>query len=385
MKRELQRIEIPGEHDARQRTWRVVQAAFAERERVTWPRRHARSLVLAAAGAAIVAAAVTPPGRSVVNSLRDAVGREKVVGVRPAHRELVRLPASGRLLLESPGGSWVVGESGSRRRLGPYRMASWSPRGLYVAAILRGFELVALDPKGDVRWTRGRKQRLAFPRWSYEGYRIAYLSESTLRVVTGDGEQDWGLGSADPGVAPAWRPGTHDVAYVGTDGDVRVADADARRLLWRAAVRFGAPRQLLWSADGSRLVAIGPQWVKSFDPRGRTLGYAPIKGYASAATFAPRGHRFALIVRPGGVLVVGADTMRFHNRLLFAGAGRFNGVAWSPDGQWILVSWPSADQFLFVRSTGSRHIVAVANVAEQFNPGARAPAFPRVDGWCCAS
>ena len=88
MKRELQRIDIPGEHDARERTWRVLQTAFVERERVTWPRRHARSLVLAAAGAAIVAAAVTPPGQSVVNSIRDAVGREKVVGVRPAHRDL---------------------------------------------------------------------------------------------------------------------------------------------------------------------------------------------------------------------------------------------------------------------------------------------------------
>src|ERR671934_81294 len=61
-----------------------------------------------AAPAALVAAAVTPPGRSVVNSLRDAVGREKVVGVRPAHRELVRLPTGGKLLLESPSGAYIV-------------------------------------------------------------------------------------------------------------------------------------------------------------------------------------------------------------------------------------------------------------------------------------
>ncbi len=34
MKRELERIEIPGEHEARERTWSVVATAFAERQPV---------------------------------------------------------------------------------------------------------------------------------------------------------------------------------------------------------------------------------------------------------------------------------------------------------------------------------------------------------------
>ena len=71
MKRELQNVEIPGEYDARRRTWDVVRAAHLEREPVSWPRRHARELALAAAAVALVAAAVTPPGRSVVNSVRE--------------------------------------------------------------------------------------------------------------------------------------------------------------------------------------------------------------------------------------------------------------------------------------------------------------------------
>ena len=137
MKRELERIEIPGEYDARRRTWEVVRAAYDEREPVSWPRRHVRALALAAAAVALVAAAVTPPGRSVVNAIRDAVGREKVVGVRDAEPELVRLPAPGRLLVQSPRGAWVVQRDGSRRLLGPYRDASWSPRGLFVAGVLR--------------------------------------------------------------------------------------------------------------------------------------------------------------------------------------------------------------------------------------------------------
>jgi hypothetical protein len=142
VKRELQRVEIPGEYDARRRTWEVVHAAYLEREAVSWPRRHVRSLALTAAVVAIVAATVTPPGRSVVNSIRDAVGREKVAGVRNAQRELVRLPAPGRLLVQSPRAAWVVQQDGSRRRLGPYRDVAWSPHGLFVAGVLN-----ARDPR----------------------------------------------------------------------------------------------------------------------------------------------------------------------------------------------------------------------------------------------
>ena len=92
MKRRLERVPLPDEHGAEERAWHTVRAAYEEREPVAWPRKHARSLAFAAVGVAIVAAAVTPPGQSVVNTLRDAVGREKVVGVKNAHRELVRLP-----------------------------------------------------------------------------------------------------------------------------------------------------------------------------------------------------------------------------------------------------------------------------------------------------
>ena len=32
MRKDLERIEIPGEHEARERSWAVVRSAFAERE-----------------------------------------------------------------------------------------------------------------------------------------------------------------------------------------------------------------------------------------------------------------------------------------------------------------------------------------------------------------
>ena len=380
MRRRLDRIEIPGEHDARVRTWDIVREAFEARERVPWPHRHWRSLAVAAAAVALVAAAITPPGQSVVNSLRDTVGREKVVGVRPAHRELVQLPAPGRLLLSSPSGTWVV-KGTSRRRLGPYRMPWWSPRGLYVAAV-RNFELYALDPeaKGHVRWSKGFKRRVAWPRWSYEGFRIAYFADDTLRISTGDGEQDWGLGSADPRVPPAWRPRTHEVAYVGRNGIVRIADADRKRVLRRLGAAPDVARGLSWSDDGKLLAVIGGSNVRIVRSDGRSVGSVPTKGPTLAAAFQPRSHTLALVVGPT-VLLIDGDTLKFPDRATFTGTTRLGALTWSPDGKWLLVSWPRADQLVFVRVGPEPRLIAVANVARQFDPAGRIPRFPSIAGW----
>jgi hypothetical protein len=375
VKRELQRIEIPGEYDARRRTWEVVRKAYAEREPVSWPRRHARELALAAAVVAVVAAAVTPPGRSVVNSIRDAVGREKVVGVRNAKRELVRLPARGRVLVQSRRGAWIVQQSGSRRLLGPYRDASWSPHGLFVAGVLHRRELVTFDPQGNVRWEKPRKARLAFPRWSYEGFRIAYLAGSTLRVIVGDGTHDRDLGAADPSVAPAWRPGTHEVAYLGAGGSVRVVDADAHRILWRAP-RGDGVRAVTWSDDGTRLLVLGQESVRGYDASGHLIGQAPTLGLSTAAAFAPKSHRFALIV-DGMLVLIDLDTMRGSRRSLFTGRPALRDVAWSPDGRWLLIGWPAADQLVFVRVGRMPKLNAVSDVSRQFH----SHSFPGIAGW----
>jgi hypothetical protein len=66
-------------------------------------------------------------------------------------------------------------------------------------------------------------------------------------------------------------------------------------------------------------------------------------------------------------------------RDLFTGSGEFRQVAWSPDGRWLLVGWPTADQWVFVRVAGPRTIRAASNLSAQF----RSRSFPVVDGWCC--
>src|SRR5205823_7269551 len=100
------------------------------------------------------------PGRAVLGSLKDAVRGEK--NAKPA---LFSLPTSGQLLVASDRGVWVVQSDGSKRLLRRYRDPSWSPHGIYLAA-LRGHELRALEPDGAVHWSLARPGRLASPRWS---------------------------------------------------------------------------------------------------------------------------------------------------------------------------------------------------------------------------
>jgi hypothetical protein len=377
--RELRHLlrETPVPATDRARALAVVRQAFVERERVSWPRRHARALALSAAAVAVAAAALSPPGRAVLGSLRDAVGRERIERARPA---LVSLPTPGRLLVRSAKGPWVVSPDGSRLFLGRYLDASWSPHGLYVAAT-RPNELVVLDPHGEVRWTLARPE-VRFPRWTgtLTDTRIAYLSRSRLHVVAGDGTNDVDL-CGEPAaarIAPAWRPGAgHVLAYASTRGRVSVVDADTCALTWRSAP-FAAPRMLAWSSDGAQLALATSDKLVVF--RGASPEVRFLRGIVAAA-FQPGAHRLAL-VRPGELLLLDTDRPNSRPRRIFIGAGRFGDVTWSPDGGWLLLPWSSADQWLFIRSTGVRRLLAYARITGQFGGGAP---FPQPLGWCCQS
>ena len=48
----------------------------------------------------------------------------------------------------------------------------------------------------------------------------------------------------------------------------------------------------------------------------------------------------------------------------------------SPDGRWLLITWPTANQWIFVRADGKR-IRAISNASSQFESGT----FPKVEGW----
>jgi hypothetical protein len=74
----------------------------------------------------------------------------------------------------------------------------------------------------------------------------------------------------------------------------------------------------------------------------------------------------------------GSSEVVVGQRVVFRTAGRLQGSTRSPDGRWLLLGWPAADQWLLVRSDGSG-LRAIANVTDQF----RSRTFPRVEGWCC--
>jgi hypothetical protein len=367
---ELDLIEVPGAADAEERAARIVAAAFAETLPRHRTRRAAGPMAAVAVTLVLVAAVLSPPGRAFVDHVRRAVG------VDHASPALFTLPAPGRLLVTADSGTWVAYSDGSRRLLGSYDDASWSPFGRYLAATGAN-ELVALDIEGTVRWTLARPG-VRFPRWtgSATNTRIAYLSGDRLHVVAGDGKGDFVAGAAPAaGIPPAWssRPG-FILAYADTDARVHALITAKGGELW-AATPPGAPQSLEWSSDGQRLLVLSPGRISILDgARGQLIDGKPAPD-VTAVAYRPGSTTYAELHRSaaGSRVTLGART-------LFSLGSELRGLTWSPDGRWLLVGSPTSDQWVFVRADG-RTIVAVSNISAQF----RSSAFPEVEGWCCGT
>jgi hypothetical protein len=179
-------------------------------------------------------------------------------------------------------------------------------------------ELVALDPKGNARWTLPRRSP-RFPTWTgtFTDTRIAYVAGGRLHVVAGDGTGDRTIGPAAP-VPPVWRPG-RVVAY----------------------------------SNGHAVVG--------YDTTTQTV-VRHVKLRGNGPTIRRRSGQSEVV--SGG-------------RVLFRGTGVFKQVVPSPDGRWLLVTWPTADQWVFIR-IHPRKIVGVSRISSQFG------GFPHVGGWCCS-
>lgn len=396
--RDLLREEpLPGAVEAERRGLDLVGQAYAERRRPERPVLPRLAVALAAA-ALLAALLLTPAGAAV----RDWVGDVFTAGVRDAEPALTEIPGGGELLVQSQRGPWVVQADGSRRLLGRYREATWSPRGLFVA-VAEGRALSAIEPDGTPRWSISASDRVHDPRWSPSGFRIAYRAGGSLRVVRADGTGDALVGPASAAVPPAWFPlGLHLLAYVDGERQTVIAETDTARTMDAAGASPGVVG-LGWSANGHRLIEIsrGGLWLRDVRMSklagGLRLGAArriplPAAAVVRAAAFSPRGTTIAVLLdrslgpgppRSEALLI---DPDGGPARRLFSVSGHLTELAWSPDGRRLLLAWPAADQWLFVPTEGGARLRAIGDIAAVFAPGnARRAAYPRLEGWCCPS
>lgn len=387
-RRALAGVRAPGEAAAEDRAWTTVRAAYRDRPAPAPVRSRRRVALVPVAAVLVGAIALSPAGATVKRIINRALSTPHI-----ARAPALSLPAPGKLLVSNAQGTWVISANGSVKRLGAWTQASWSPRGKYLAVVAGG-ELAAIDPTGALAW-RLPERGAGDPRWySPSGYRVAYRSGTNLREVAGDGRGDHLLATQVAPVAPAWRPG-HDfqVAYLTRRGAAVVRGGDTGVTVWRSGPHPGRPLALSWSPTGTRLVLVtsagawlylpgqapplhirlpvhGPVLDASASPDGRWLALVrgmPTSGHSGAAT-SPQ-LQIADLTAPARPA-----------RTVLSGIG-VSQPTWSPDSQWLLVTWSAAGQWWFVRATGRARIIAESRVAAKL--GERSGPLG-LEGWCCA-
>ncbi len=395
----LRAIDPDRDSAAQERAWEVLRNAYRptpkptpaphrHRHRLRW-RMTVPALACLLALAAVAVAVSNPPHVALARWLRQAIGITSAPHARPM---LAGLPGGGQLLVNSPAGPWIVNAGGHRRYLGHYTAAAWSPHSLYVVA-WRGRELDALSPRGQRQWVLASPGAISVARWSPDGYRVAYTAGPALWMLAGDRTGNHRLAAADPAVAPAWQPRNglaHRIALLDPSGHIRLLDADSGAQLWRTRAP-SAPRQLLWSADGTRLVAVSRTRVELYSARGRLLAATALAAgqTITQAALAPLGNRLALAIHQPGIsansiaiLTASRRGLMMTPQILFSARAQIDGINFSPDDLWLLASSPSADQWIFIRTRPPVRLQAVGRIAAQFAArGGAAPGFPSLGGW----
>jgi hypothetical protein len=386
-------LEAPDEALAEERGRQVVEAAFSGREPTAMggSRVAARAAIALLASLAVAGFALTPAGAEV----REWIVDRFEAGEENAEPKLASLPTAGDVLVEAPSGVWIARDDGSRRRLGDFEKATWSPNGQFVG-VSQGSELRAVDPVGEFRWSITAPAKVEGLDWSSdEGFRVAYLSGDEIGVVAGDGTGNETLAKASS-VTPAWRPesdtddAVHELAYVDTKKRVVLQDADTGQILWRTARFAPSVSELGWSSGGERLLVEAGDFKTVLDSRGEPVFKGPLIFNSSGeGAISPSGEEVAFVRKLGQGFELSLFAIEGgRERILYrtgpgARGDQFDEPVFSPDGEWILLPWRAADQWLFV-PVGDGRVSAVADITRQFSSGSSEAAFPRVAGWCCA-
>jgi hypothetical protein len=399
--RALRGIRAPGEGAALDRAVALAAETASGASAVRPPRsRRVRGAAAATVAVVIAALALSPAGATVGDWIKDAVDGAPV----PTRTTLGHIPGGGALVVQSSEGPWVVQADGSRRLLGDYDSATWSPRGLYLA-VTRGRTLTAVEPDGDPHWSIDTRGEARDPRWSPSGQRIAYRTAGDLHVVAGDGTVDRTIGPVAPHVAPAWKPAPpgpysqNIVAYADTPVDVRVIDADTGELVAQSPLPSPAS-DVSW-LDRSHVLVSGRSLLGVVDIKADTGRFAqvpvPPGGGITAVAVSPADGRIAVTSTPPRrhgprrtVLRVArldyAHPLDLRYRRIFGGLGSFEPPVFSPDGAQVLLPWRSGNQWQFFDAARKHQSpFVIGNISRQFSPGAERGhvAFPRISGWCC--
>jgi hypothetical protein len=369
----LREAPLPGEGAARERARRTVLAAHAAAPRHTRPRAAAivTAIVLAVAGAG----ALTRPGQAVgewvQRQLEIAKPARPSATPAPKRQRGLDLPAPGRLLVASDRGLWIVSGDGSRKRLGDWTTGSWSPHAKHIV-VASGGTVAAIRPDGTVRWRHTLAAGVHDPRWSPNGFHIAYRAGTRMHVIWGNGINDATLPGRAATAAPAWQPNAdRTLAWARADGTVIVQDAYTGLILWRH--KGGPVRHLSWSADGKRLLIAGARHGAVYAPAGGAARLHVARGGTlAAAAFSPVGSRLALAVSSGGITRV-----RLSGRpaALAEASEPLRSLTWSPDGRWLVASWQSGAAYLI--SARKTDVRGLDDVPKRLGPGVQTL------GWCC--
>ena len=182
---------------------------------------------------------------------------------------------------------------------------------------------------------------------------------------------------------------TRQVAFSTVDGRIELVNVDSTKTIWLSAPG-DPPTQLVWSEDGQRLLALGERSLRVFDSNGNKLWAIGMPVGPSGVVFVRKSHRFILIryspaTQRSDLVLFQAETTPGEARFLYSAPGDFGTLAISQNGEWLLVGWVNANQWLFLRLTSAK-VESVSNIVEQFGGSSRAPlerSFPKSVSWCC--
>ena len=205
-------------------------------------------------------------------------------------------------------------------------------------------------------------------------------------MVAGDGTGDHLLAPRTAAAAPAWNGVSHQLVYADRHGRIHLVNADTGAAVWTS--QPGAmPTQIEWEPGGRQIVALSGRAVRVLHARdGSLFKLIPLAPGSHQLAISPTGPAAVTIRSAAGqssILLLHPVHPWLAPRPIFRGAGRFNSLVWSPDGKWLLASWASADQWVFIKlgiRTGAiEHVQAVSSIAAEFD--STGPAS--FGGWCC--